>query len=326
MVITGNNLEEMKDLYDLSYDRIKEGGFELRSWNTNSDYLRELMENDGRLVEHECPLEKVLGYRYEVASDQICLAPVQIKEGIRTKREILSQISKVYDPLNLALPVTVRGRILMRKVWKSGVEWDKEVPKDLQNEMKKLGGDLEMLSELKFPRQAINENKAYGLHVFCDSSKEAYGMVAYACSETGESNLIFAKSKLAPLNRCNDLSVPTLELMGVVLALKCIFSIMEAHSSMQIQFVNICVDAQVVLNWLLTKDPKVKSKFVRNRVLESNQLMNKIKEKFKIPLSLRYIKSEQKPADLVTKGISYQTWGRSRASGFKAEAEAKPKF
>ena len=44
-----------------------------------------------------------------------------------TKRKVLSQISKVYDPLNLTWPVTIRGRVLMRKVCKWKVDWDQQV-------------------------------------------------------------------------------------------------------------------------------------------------------------------------------------------------------
>ena len=49
--------------------------------------------------------------------------------------------------------------------------------------------------------------------------------------------------------------------MGVILAFKFLPTILEAHNYIQFQFINICVDAQVVLNWLITKEPKVKSKF-----------------------------------------------------------------
>ena len=138
--------------------------------------------------------------------------------------------------------------------------------------MKSLSKDFEMLSELSFAWQALNEQNSYGLHVFCDSSTEAYGFVMYACSDENRSSFLFAKSKLTPLRKGNEHSVPTLELMGVVLALKCLPTPMETYSNIQFQFVNICVDAEVVLNWIITKEPKVKSKFIRNRILEVDEL------------------------------------------------------
>ena len=57
----------------------------------------------------------MLGYRYNIKKDSLSLAPFSLDEA-NTKRQVLSQISKLYDPLNFTLPVTIRGRVLMRKV------------------------------------------------------------------------------------------------------------------------------------------------------------------------------------------------------------------
>ena len=92
---------------------MQDGGFTLRSWNSNSVELRETMKADGKLVEHECTEEKVLGYRYNVNSDTLSLAPCSVEAAADTKRKVLSQISKVFDPLNFTLPVTIRGRVLI---------------------------------------------------------------------------------------------------------------------------------------------------------------------------------------------------------------------
>ena len=64
-------------------------------------------------------------------------------------------------------------------------------------------------------------------------------------------------SKLPPLHKRNEHSVPTLELMGVILAFICLPTILEDYNNIQFQFINISVDAQVVPNWLITKEPKL---------------------------------------------------------------------
>ena len=99
-----------------------------------------------------------------------------------------------------------------------------------------------MLSELlAFPRQALNEQDSYGLHVCCDSSVESHGFVAHALSENNTSSFFFYKSKSAPLNKRNEHSVPTLVLMGVILALKCLSTILEAYNNnIQFHFINMC--------------------------------------------------------------------------------------
>ena len=117
LLITGNDLIEMEKLCNMTFDRMKNGGFILRSWNSNSIELRDQMASDDRLVDHKREEDKVLGHRYNANKDSLSLAPCNIDSKASTKRKIFSQFSKVFDPVNLALPVTIRGRILMRKVW-----------------------------------------------------------------------------------------------------------------------------------------------------------------------------------------------------------------
>ena len=100
----------------------------------------------------------------------------------------------------------------MRKVWKLDVGWDSQLPKEICDEMKSLIRDLEIFSELSFPRQALNEQNSCGLHIFYVSSVESYGFVAYALDQDNKGSILFSKSKLAPLNKRNKHSVPTLEL------------------------------------------------------------------------------------------------------------------
>ena len=105
LLMRGNDLDEMHKLYELAFERMKNGGFMLRSWNSNSGVLRAQMAADGRLVGHTCEEEKMSGYRYNVNNDLLSIAPCTIDSEANTKRKILSQTSKVYDPLNLVLPV-----------------------------------------------------------------------------------------------------------------------------------------------------------------------------------------------------------------------------
>ncbi len=85
-------------------------------------------------------------------SDSLNIAQCKISPETNTKRKVFSQTSKTFDPLNFALPVTIRGKLLMRKIWKLEVGWDYLLPEEICSEMKKLSRDLKMLSEVSFPR------------------------------------------------------------------------------------------------------------------------------------------------------------------------------
>ena len=81
----------------------------------------------------------MLGYRYNENNDLLSIAHCTIDSEANTKRKILSQTSKIYNLLKLVLPVAVRGRILMRKIWELDVGCDDEfLPKEICNEMKGL--------------------------------------------------------------------------------------------------------------------------------------------------------------------------------------------
>ena len=52
---------------------------------------------------------------------------------------------------------------------------------------------------------------------------------------------------------------------------------------------NICVDAQVVLTWLLTKAANVKSKYIQNRIKDVTRLINDLSETYNIPFKYNYV-------------------------------------
>ena len=80
-----------------------------------------------------------------------------------------------------------------------------------------------------------------------DASKLAYGFVAYAV-QNGKSGFICSKTKVAPVIKK---SLPTLELLGVFLALKNLFSMLSTFKKVNIENVYLATDSQVVLSWLL---------------------------------------------------------------------------
>lgn len=306
LLFTGNEIEELKNLYRLTYERMAMGGFILRSWNSNCKELRKIMTEDGRLVEHDCEEEKVLGYRFNTSKDTIHIAKVDYNASANSKRIILSETSKVFDPLGLALPLTIRGRLLVRTLWERKYEWDEQLPPDAIDEWEKLGNDLAEVHKIEYPRQVLSEKLTYGMHVFCDSSKDAFGFVTYGCTDQNESSMLYAKAKVAPVNNRGSYSIPTLEFLSVILALKCLATVLNAYNNIHFKFVNICVDSQVVLNWMLTKETKLKSKYVKNRIRDFLSLIDEVKNTFKIPMHFSYVNTLKNPADLVSRGVTFK--------------------
>src|SRR5205823_2305472 len=91
-----------------------------------------------------------------------------------TKRQILSAIAKIFDPLGWLSPVTVRAKILLQELWKISLDWDTPVPTNIHNQWKKYCEELCLLQSFSIPRcttgSSYNPNATYELHGFCDGS------------------------------------------------------------------------------------------------------------------------------------------------------------
>jgi hypothetical protein len=211
-----------------------------------------------------------------------------------TKRVLLSELSKVFDPLGWLSPTTIKAKILCQELWKLKLGWDEELPTAVTEEWNRYQSELKLIEKIQIPR-CITAPKALGfqLHGFCDASKNAYNAVVYLRTQlendTSLVRLVAAKSKVAPIKQ---VSIPRLELCGAVILSKLLTNIKES--------LNInCelfgwTDSTVVLDWLADLPCRWET-FVANRVAEIQGL---------IPAKdWRHVKSEENPADCASRGI-----------------------
>ncbi|XP_043219934.1 uncharacterized protein LOC122380652 [Amphibalanus amphitrite] len=290
---------------------MKEGGFNLRSWMSNFSPLVDIMMSDNMVNEHGAVTEKVLGYLYDAKQDTISLSDFNFEENQQgiTKRQLLSNVSKVFDPLSLALPVTIRGRILMKQVWTEGTAWDEDVSPAVLAEWQRLKKDLLSLREFQFSRETgdTESGQPTDLHLFCDGSKTSYGFACYLKQEGSDPQLVFAKSKLAPDNR----SIPQMELLAVFLALKCLPLIIDSINA-SIRHVRLWSDAQVVLEWLAS-GCKSKSKFTANRLEDITAMKLKLHHQHQVEVTHHYVSTDSNVADMLTRGLSAKEFHKKLA-------------
>lgn len=300
LIVTHDSVDKLKELYTLSNERMAEGGFDLRSWSSNSLELKNLMINDERTADHGLSEEKVLGYMYNSTEDTMKVANFKLEAKADTKRKVLAQTSKIFDPLGMFLPITVRGKLLMRDLWKSDVQWDEKLPDDVSIRWSKLYSEFDQLNTFSFDRKSFSDGDQNSLFIFCDASKSCYGFCCYALSDAG-SHLVFSKAKVAPMRYR---TLPCLELLSLYLAMKCLNTILTSFENTKFLNINIFVDAQIVLSWILSEEPKIKDIFIRNRVKDILHERDVIYSDFGVKVNFNYVKSEENPADLITRGIS----------------------
>ena len=69
-----------------------------------------------------------------------------------TKCSVLSQIAKLYDPLSLLSPVTIKNKIFMQLMWEKKLEWDEVISQNLHDQWSKIHNDFNTSNILKIPR------------------------------------------------------------------------------------------------------------------------------------------------------------------------------
>jgi len=82
-----------------------------------------------------------------------------------SKRAILSEVARIYDPLGLLSPVTNDLKRLMKYLWLVEVGWDEEAA----TTWNKYHQELPVLATLKIPRLVTHTRTSYELHGFSDS-------------------------------------------------------------------------------------------------------------------------------------------------------------
>ncbi|XP_062616210.1 uncharacterized protein LOC134277925 [Saccostrea cucullata] len=288
-----NDENSLMKFYKTSRVLLAEAGFNLRSWNSNSTKLCDAAAED-RVLDSD-NIVKILGLRWNPKTDQISFPKLDldINRKFATKREVLSQSSKIFDPLGILSPITVRAKLLMQDLWQENVAWDKKLPRNYQEKWYELTEELAELSSTTIPRylreHSASECTVPNLHIFTDASKSAYGACAYLVTES-TSHLIMAKNRVAPIK---PTTLPRLELMGAVIGARLANYL---NGILNVKSTTLWCDSQIVLHWLQSKKPM--NQFITNRkaVIEESTKGH----------TWKYIPSNSNPADLQTRGISYK--------------------
>lgn len=163
---------------------LKSGGFELRKIASNDKRLLPKVEcnADQKISLDMQSTTKMLGIHWIPTKDTIHFSVnIESFTNKTTKREILSNISKVFDPLGIANPITVVAKIILQKAWRLQLGWDDHVPEHIHLQWSKFLKTFSNLNHISIPRNTVNifPYNTLELHGFCDSSKRAYGACIY---------------------------------------------------------------------------------------------------------------------------------------------------
>ena len=306
----------IKTQYELR-DMLHEGGFELRKWSANVVSLLNALPQELCEVKMEVDLDlescmiKTLGMYLHPIQD-VFLYKIKALENLKsdakiplhentlmiTKRQFLSDASRLFDPLGLLAPVLITPKILFQNLWLRGLTWDEFLPEDILKTWLEWRIDLTSLEDLRLPRCLVPRDVSitvHELHGFCDSSEVAYAAAVYmrTITSTGDVNvrLIAAKTKVAPLKK---VTLPRLELCGALLLARLITRIQGAFIPLSLN-IYAWTDSTVALCWIRGNPNRWKT-FVGNRVSEIQDIIS--------PSNWYYCPTKENPADCASRGIN----------------------
>jgi len=304
-VITGTSTTELaKQLARELQTIASSAGLSMLKWSSNNEDVLssispEQREVDSTLSFDDSPTLKALGVQWHPQTDSFSFSFTDIPLGPDakvTKKILLSEIAKVFDPLGFLSPVIIREKILLQELWKAELQWNDDLPDQIRQQWQQYYYERKDISSIIIPRCIMPPPpyKNQELHGFSDASLRAYGAVVYLRTELHDGSyhvyMITSKTRVAPIKQS---SLPRLELMGAVMVAQLLTTVKKTLGL----DVDICAwsDATIVLKWI-AGFPSRWGTFVGNRVSQIQQL---------IPCeNWRHVAGDQNPADCASRGIS----------------------
>ncbi|XP_039297948.1 uncharacterized protein LOC120354644 [Nilaparvata lugens] len=289
---------------------LNKGNFELRKWLSNSSEL--LSTIPAHLIETATsrPLSdsndsvvKALGLIWNSTADQLTISSnisKVVHQTSFTKRQLLSCISSIFDPLGLISPIVIRPKLLFQKLWLHKLDWDQKLPSELLTEWLSILHDLPNIANVSIPRCVLPPSSEVDLelHAFSDASATAFGACLYVRSSSSDGvqvRLLTSKSKVASIKPL--LTIPRLELQAAYLSSKLVVKTIRA-SKLKFSRVILWTDSKVVCDWLKAL-PNRADIFVSVRVSTIQNLT--------ADFTWKHVTTKHNPADLISRGCTPTT-------------------
>ena len=272
-------------LYTELKDRFSARGFNMRKFLTNSASLQrrideaegvkqlepatapeEACEDDGTYarvsVNNQPPwphaldsFDKVLGVASDRKADDIvidiaaCFSAVSDRP---TKRGVASQVARLFDPLGLVSPLTVRLKLFLQQLHTTGLDWDERLSSNEEQQWNSLLQSVLRAAPVRVPRCyfILVPGAKVSLHGFSDASNVAFAAAVNLRTEAEDVavQLAMAKKGVAPKAKQ---TIPRLEFLAAMTQACLMHSVQEALLPvLPVDNIYCWSDSQVSLGWI----------------------------------------------------------------------------
>ncbi|KAK3739287.1 hypothetical protein QZH41_007134 [Actinostola sp. cb2023] len=218
---------------------LENGGFKVKGWTSNKELSDASSPQDQEIkILQGSSEEKILGVLWNNKDDtltfKVNVSPTNYQEQTKvTKRKVLSRVARIYDPIGFASAFLIRAKIGLQQLWQRGIDWDDELPEDMQANWVNLFEEMKELNNVSFPR-CLTPNYSVDRPTLCIlASQAAFGACAYTRWQISDGTFgvrfVAAKSRVAPIKA---LTIPRLELQAAVLASRLSRTIQEESKMM----------------------------------------------------------------------------------------------
>jgi len=128
------------EYYQNARNLMSNAHFNLRSWASNSSEVRTRASSRQSSTYKRSRL--VMGYntRHSAIGRQI------LEELKPTKKAVLQDLSRVFDPLGAFTLVTISGKLFMQQLWQHKLRWDQPLTPELTTVWESIASDLKQTS------------------------------------------------------------------------------------------------------------------------------------------------------------------------------------
>ena len=113
------------ECYRQLVETLKRSGYTLKKWASNCPEVTGNIPLENRLEANEVMLNaqptssSILGLEWKIDQDclQVCRGPNEECPSEISQRVVLSFVSRVFDPMGIFAPFTIRMRMLLKSIW-----------------------------------------------------------------------------------------------------------------------------------------------------------------------------------------------------------------